>query len=109
MEPIDYRNATFESLQERLSKSRAQVLEAWQQHGPGSTEELAERSGISILSLRPRTTELYQLGFVVLADAQAANTTGASYRAAEPWEIQAHFNRKQRLARECQTELELGV
>lgn len=108
MEPIDYRNATFDSLQERLTGRRAQVLDAWRQHGPATTEELAERSGLSILTLRPRTTELYQLGFVVLADAESVATTkGAVYRAASPTEVQCHFNRKSKKAREIQLTLDV--
>jgi hypothetical protein len=64
MKPIDYRNATWEHVQAHLSGLRQQVYTAFVHYGPGTTRELATRSGISILTLRPRTTELLQLGFV---------------------------------------------
>ncbi len=63
---IDFRNITWESLQEQLTGRRLQVLAAWRLHGPATTRELSERSGIDILTLRPRTTELLDLGFLML-------------------------------------------
>ena len=67
MTPIDFRNATFESLRARLNVARSNVYEAWLTHGPCTTRQLAIASGIDLLTLRPRTTELYQLGLVTLA------------------------------------------
>lgn len=66
MKPIDYRNATWDQVRGHLTGLRQAVYEAYVQHGPGTTREISERSGISILTLRPRTTELVQLGFVEL-------------------------------------------
>lgn len=63
---IDYRNATWESLQPYLQGMRLQVLEAWRAHGPCTTQELADKTGISILNIRPRTTDLQILGLVAL-------------------------------------------
>ena len=68
MNPVDYRNDTWKSIQDRLSGLRALVYDAWHRHGPGTTREVAARSGIDILTFRPRTTELYQLGLVELAE-----------------------------------------
>ena len=62
MKPIDFRNEKFASLRDRLHNSRAQVYLAWVKHGPGTTRQVAERSRIDILTLRPRTTELLQMG-----------------------------------------------
>ncbi len=76
MSPIDYRNATFESLRERLHGLRYLVLEAWRVHGPGTTREVAERAHMDILTFRPRTTELVQLGFVHLVDEERGGTEG---------------------------------
>lgn len=98
MKPIDFRNATFTDLQERISGQREAVLRAWQQHGPCTTEELAERSGISILTLRPRTTELYQIGYLVLAENASATTKGGVYRTRSTSELLAWFNTQQREA-----------
>jgi len=80
MKPIDFRNETWNSIQNRIAGNRAAVLEAWTKHGPCTTEQLADRSGLELLSVRPRTTELLQLGFLRLAEVQATNTEG-TYRA----------------------------
>ena len=68
MDPVDFRNATFASLQAKLAGQRAAVLQAWRMHGPGTTAEVCARAGLSILTFRPRTTELFQLGFLQLSD-----------------------------------------
>lgn len=106
MKPIDFRNETFRDLQERISGQRELVLRAWEKHGPGTTEQLAERSGISILNVRPRTTELLQIGYVVLADAQPAKGEGV-YRARTYSELMAWFNTQQREAQPGQRLLSL--
>jgi len=64
MKPVDFRNITWDQLHGHLAGLRQQVYDAFAQHGPGTTREVSERSRISILTLRPRTTELVQLGFV---------------------------------------------
>jgi hypothetical protein len=67
MKPIDFRNETFDQLRERLNDDRELVHRAWLAHGPGTTREVAERAGIDLLSFRPRTTELFQLGLLEVA------------------------------------------
>lgn len=64
MNPVDFRNATWDAIQSHLTGDRERVWRAWQRHGPCTTRQLAERSGIDILTLRPRTTDLVHLGFV---------------------------------------------
>ena len=64
MKPVDFRNATWEHVQSHLSGLRQQVYTAYTHYGPGTTRAISLQSGISILTLRPRTTELVQLGFV---------------------------------------------
>ena len=64
MKAIDYRNHTWEHVRGHLSGLRMQVYTAFVHHGPGTTREISAKSGISILTLRPRTTELLQLGFI---------------------------------------------
>jgi hypothetical protein len=66
MNPIDLRNETWETLQARVTGLRLAVLDAWRTHGQGTTRMLALRSGIDILIVRPRTTELVDLGLVRL-------------------------------------------
>jgi hypothetical protein len=106
MKPVDFRNATFAELAGRIAGQRASALEAWRQHGPATTAELAERSGLSILTLRPRTTELVQLGYVTLCEAQPAGHEGV-YRVRTDEELAAWFTAQQAAAQpvEVQTTL----
>ena len=64
----DLRNTNFETLRESLAERRAEIYQAVGQHGPGTTRLLAQRSGIDLLTLRPRVTELEQLGLVACVD-----------------------------------------
>ena len=68
MKPIDARTATWDEVRANLTGRRLAAYDAWKCWGPGTTHEVAERSGMSVLTLRPRTTELVQLGFVVMTE-----------------------------------------
>jgi hypothetical protein len=104
-----FRTSTAASQQgERITGQRALVLAAWVRHGPGTTAQLAERSQISILSLRPRTTELFDLGFICLAAEQPAKGEG-SYRARTPDEFEQWARQQIALASNPQRELPLGA
>lgn len=103
MKPIDFRNATFAEIAGRIAGQRASALEAWRVHGPATTAQLAERSGLSILTLRPRTTELVQLGYVVLCEAQPAGHEGV-YRVRTDEELAAWFATQQAAARGVETQ-----
>ncbi|MFW6217426.1 MAG: hypothetical protein ACOC4K_00375 [Verrucomicrobiota bacterium] len=110
MKPIDFRNETFASIEGRITGQREATLRAWQRHGPCTTEELAHLSGLSILTLRPRTTELYQMGYVRLAAGESEGERGKHggvYRAATPTEAAAHFAEQRRIAVSGQAELSL--
>ena len=67
MKTTDLRNATFAIVRQNLSDSRRAVYEAWVLNGPATTRDLAAQSGIDILNVRPRTTDLCALGLVELA------------------------------------------
>jgi hypothetical protein len=108
MKPVDFRNATFADLRDRLAGQRALTLNAWRMHGPGTTQEVADRAGVPILSFRPRSTELFQLGFIRLADAQPAKGEGV-YQVRTPDEHAAWFAGEQTAARTPQREFHLGV
>jgi hypothetical protein len=71
--PIDIRNATWDEVLTHVSDDMLRVHRAWQEFGPGTTRQVAERAGISLLTLRPRTTELYQLGLVECVGEEKAN------------------------------------
>ena len=99
MKPADFRNATWREVLTHLTEDIVRVHLAWQQHGPGTTREVAQRSGISLLTLRPRTTDLYKLGLVELdgpggdGGIYSARTREAAYLSAV-WQDRADFRRK---------------
>jgi len=64
MKATDFRNATFESIRNDLEGMRLAVYDAWVKHGPATTRDLARLCGIDLLTVRPRTTELLQLGLL---------------------------------------------
>jgi hypothetical protein len=66
MTPVDIRNETWASIQERLTSDRRKVWEAYLMYGPCTTADLAARCGMDKLTVRPRTTELYDLMLVEL-------------------------------------------
>jgi predicted transcriptional regulator len=63
MKPIDICTANFSDMQARLAGDRSTVLAALRQHGPCTTRELATAMHMDILSVRPRVTELCDIGF----------------------------------------------
>jgi predicted transcriptional regulator len=73
MKPIDLRNTTFALIRQTLSDRIKAVYEAWMVHGPATTRELATKSGIDLLNVRPRTTDLCALGLVELAGAERSS------------------------------------
>lgn len=106
MKPADFRNENYHQIRARISGQRQAVLDAWLIHGPGTTKDVAARAGISILTFRPRTTELVELGFVRLCDAQSRHGEGM-YRAATADESLSFFQTKQAELRTQQSELAL--
>lgn len=70
MRPIDYSIATFREIQGLLVNLRVSVYDALMEHGPCTTRQLAQACGIDLLTVRPRVTELVQLGFAVCQSGQ---------------------------------------
>ena len=68
MKPSDFRNATWETIQEQIEGQRHAVYAAWQQYGPGTTRAVAAAAQIDLLTFRPRSTELFQLGLLRLVE-----------------------------------------
>jgi len=68
MSPIDYRQETWEMVQKRVVSLRLSVWRALAAAGACTTRELAKHSGMDLLTVRPRITELVQLGFVRCLD-----------------------------------------
>lgn len=92
MTSIDVRNATFQQITASLDRVRLAVYQAWVQFGPGTTRAVAEKSGIDLLTFRPRSTELQQIGLLIFSGIAQKNVKGRRssegfYRAAttEEW------------------------
>jgi len=105
---IDYRNDTWADVQPRVRGLQLAVYEALLRSGPCTTRELARRSGIDILTVRPRVTELCQLEWIALVDDDAGGHEG-TYRALTLDEAKARFERRkaQALGRPVQAEMAL--
>ena len=89
MKATDFRDATFEGLRAELPALRLAAYFGWMTHGPGTTREVAGRCGMDILTFRPRTTELVQMGLVRVQNEECRMKNGEGvYRAAmaEEWE-----------------------
>lgn len=67
MTSTDIRNENFHHLRSQLVEKCATVLRELAVHGPCTTRQLAQLSGRDILSVRPRITDLKDLGLVVLS------------------------------------------
>lgn len=68
MTPIDYRNITWDGIQNKIAGNRLAVLDALREHGPCTTRDLAAAMEWDILNVRPRVTELVQIGFAECLD-----------------------------------------
>lgn len=75
MTALDYRNLTWRALQDKVTGNRLVVLDALREHGPCTTRDLSAAMQWDILNVRPRVTELFQLGFVELCE-DAAGVAG---------------------------------
>lgn len=67
MKTTDIRRAAFEEIFAQVKDLRRVAWFLLKKHGPGTTRELSRVGGMDLLTLRPRVTELCQLGFAYLA------------------------------------------
>jgi len=104
MKPADIRNTTFRELQSRLVHLRLSVWEALAHHGPCTTRELAHECGMDLLTVRPRVTELVQLGFAECLSESEHDREGI-YRALTVAEAEALFEARKRELAETQLSL----
>ena len=81
MKATDFRDMTFEDLQGVISGMRRKTYEAWLLHGPGTTREVAIKAEMSILTFRPRTTELMEAGLVEIDKDKPGEGHEGRYRA----------------------------
>lgn len=109
MKPIDYRNATFADVQAHVAGDRATVLRALREYGPCTTRQLSKCMRWDILKVRPRVTELIQLGLAELwePDFTACQPSGREglYRALSEEEAIAEFRRRKSPAASHQPQL----
>lgn len=68
MKPEDIRNASWEDLMGQMVGLRFAVWDALMSWGPGTTREVADWADMDLLMVRPRVTELCQLGFARITD-----------------------------------------
>ena len=106
MKPVDYHNATWADLQTRVNGQRLRTLLALQKHGPCTTRALAAACGADVLAIRPRVTELIQLGLVQLVPGETHDHQGV-YRALSQPEAQSLFRRRLLSARSHPVQPEL--
>jgi DNA-binding MarR family transcriptional regulator len=97
IKPNDFSAATFRDLQHRLVHLRLSVYEALAHHGPCTTRELAHECGIDLLTVRPRMTELVQMGFALCINEHSDGHEGI-YRALTLAEAEDAFNARQAVA-----------
>jgi len=90
------RDLNFEQLKDRLSGLRQAVHSALQLHGPCTTRALAHKAGLDILTVRPRVTELVELGFAECTGREAGEGV---YRALNYNEAARAFGERQAIAR----------
>lgn len=119
MKPIDYRNDTFDSLQDRVAGLRQKVWFAWQNYEAmhsnegATTRQAAAFTNIDILTFRPRSTELYQLGVLMLVGSPLSpqpsqlslRTSEGRYRLRTIEEWQAWFYAERNTALSSQQQL----
>ena len=62
-----------EGLPPLVTGLRGKVLRSLREGGPGAPDEIAERLGLSILSVRPRFSELSRLGLIEQTNERRSN------------------------------------
>lgn len=68
----------------KVSGLRQKVLDSLKAEGPGTPDEVAARLNISILSIRPRFSELSELGLIRATGIRRRNASG---HAADEYEV----------------------
>ncbi len=67
-----------EKVSKRVAYLQGKCLEALRTHGPLTADEIAEKVGETILSIRPRCSELKRAGRIQKTDARRLNISGCS-------------------------------
>jgi len=103
MKAVDYRNESFDQVKSRIDSTRSFIWQRMQEAASAlTTREIAELTGVDLLTVRPRVTELLQLGFVEVAG--GAGHEGR-YRALSNFEALRVYEERARIARDPQLSL----
>lgn len=106
IDPRTIRDANWELIRGHLAGPR-QAVHAWLlAHGPATTGMIAEGTGIPLLTVRPRVTELVQLGFAVCEGRNFCRE--GIYRAAPADRVRADREAAAAAARAAEAQLVLG-
>jgi predicted ArsR family transcriptional regulator len=76
--PVTTRRESYESAVIHASRHRAMILECLRECGPRSADEIAAKIGLSILSTRPRVSELAKAHDIEPTGERRINDTGKS-------------------------------
>jgi hypothetical protein len=68
MKPIDFSRMTYADIEDSLGETRMAIWNCMRKHGPMTTRQISETTGICILTVRPRVTELLCLNLAYLRD-----------------------------------------
>ncbi len=100
MQAIDCRSETWESVMKRVEGIRKEVYRLLMIHGPCTTRVLALKSGtLSVLTIRPRMTELCQLGLArCVGRHKDLLTSEGVYEAISTEQAEEAFNRRRTAA-----------
>lgn len=63
MKTTDPRDMTWQEIQGKLDGLREQIHRWLMHHGPATTEAISQNTGIGLLTVRPRVSELCAWGF----------------------------------------------
>lgn len=62
----------------RAANLRDRVVDCLRRHGPATADEVADRIGASILGIRPRMSELFDIGIIEKTEERRKNASGMS-------------------------------
>ena len=98
MKPIDIRDDNWARIRDNLSDLQLEVHELYRRFGPCTTRELADFAPhISLFTIRPRTTELLQLGLITFVNRKDAQ---GIYAAVSMEDAERNFQERVRTARQ---------
>lgn len=98
--PTDIRDLNWSEIEGLMHGPRKTIWEWLKSHGPATTSAIAEGTGIALLTVRPRVTELCQMEF---AECVGRERREGVYQARKSYEAMARHV----AGRNLQTEMEL--